>query len=195
MRRLHERTWTLDNRGVKVKRLRADRIPRGQAARKESVPLRRENAFLWHFLQPARQSGVGRTGTQYANPCEDSSLCRHSPCRAVHRPEPRAASSACGSLSRKATEIALKGFGLVEIAVGVVDAGVGRVDDLIATSRTEVRQAAETITTIGATGAGEQPRAQRAERAPGDESGAAHRANAAGAGSGAGCGGERRATR
>ncbi len=53
-------------------------------------------------------------------------------------------------VDRKATEIALKGFGLVETAVGVVDAGVARVDDLIATSRTEVRQASETITTVGA---------------------------------------------
>ena len=44
----------------------------------------------------------------------------------------------------------LKGFGLVETGVGVVDAGVGRVDDLIATSRTEVRQASETITAVGA---------------------------------------------
>ncbi len=98
-------------------------------------------------------------------------------------------------VDRKATDVALKGFGLIEIGVGVVDAGVGRVNDLIATSRTEVRQASETITAVGATGAGEQPRAQRAERAPGDESGATHRADAAGAGSCAGCGGERRATR
>ena len=49
----------------------------------------------------------------------------------------------------RATEVALKGFGLVETAVGVVDAGVARVDDLIATSRTEVRQASETITAVG----------------------------------------------
>ena len=53
-------------------------------------------------------------------------------------------------VDRKATEIALKGFGLVEIGIGVVDAGVARVDDLIATSRTEVRQASETITAVGA---------------------------------------------
>src|SRR4030095_7102311 len=38
---------------------------------------------------------------------------------------------------------------LVETADGVVDAGVARVDDLIATSRTEVRQGAETITAVG----------------------------------------------
>ena len=53
-------------------------------------------------------------------------------------------------VDRRATEIALKGFGLVETAVGVVNAGVARVDDLIATSRTEVRQASETITAVGA---------------------------------------------
>ena len=53
-------------------------------------------------------------------------------------------------VGRKATDVALKGFGVIEIGVGVVDAGVGRVDDLIATSRTEVRQAAETITAVGA---------------------------------------------
>jgi hypothetical protein len=53
-------------------------------------------------------------------------------------------------ISRKATDVALKGFGVIEIGVGVVDAGVGRVDDLIAASRTEVRQAAETITSVGA---------------------------------------------
>ena len=53
-------------------------------------------------------------------------------------------------VDRKATDVALKGFGLIEIGVGVVDAGVGRVDDLIATSRTEVRQASETITAAGA---------------------------------------------
>jgi hypothetical protein len=62
--------------------------------------------------------------------------------------------SLCGILGvwwtdRKATEIALKVFGLVETAAGVVDAGVARVDDLIATSRTEVRQASETITAVG----------------------------------------------
>jgi hypothetical protein len=46
----------------------------------------------------------------------------------------------------RATDVALKVFGLIETGVGVVDAGVGRVDDLIATSRSEVRQASETIT-------------------------------------------------
>ena len=51
----------------------------------------------------------------------------------------------------KATDVALKGFGLIEVGVGVVDAGVGRVDDLIATSRTEVRQVfLEAIAAAGA---------------------------------------------
>ena len=53
-------------------------------------------------------------------------------------------------VSRKLSDIALKGFGVMEIGVGVIDAGVGRVDDLIEKSRTEVRQAAETIGTVGA---------------------------------------------
>jgi len=50
----------------------------------------------------------------------------------------------------KATDVVLKVFGLIETGVGVVNAGVARVDDLIATSRTEVRQASETITAAGA---------------------------------------------
>lgn len=53
-------------------------------------------------------------------------------------------------VDRKATDVALKGFGLIEVGIGVVDAGVGRVDDLIARSRAEVRQASETITDAGA---------------------------------------------
>ena len=53
-------------------------------------------------------------------------------------------------VDRKATDVVLKGFGLIDIGVRVVDAGVGRVNDLIATSRTEVRQASETITAAGA---------------------------------------------
>jgi hypothetical protein len=53
-------------------------------------------------------------------------------------------------VDRKATDVALKVFGLIETGVGVVDAGVGRVNDLIARSRTEVRQASETITAAGA---------------------------------------------
>ena len=53
-------------------------------------------------------------------------------------------------VDRKATDVALKVFGVIETGVGVVNAGVERVDDLIAPSRTEVRQASETITTAGA---------------------------------------------
>ena len=53
-------------------------------------------------------------------------------------------------VDRRATQIALKMFGLVETAVGVIDAGVARMDGLIATSRAEVRQASETITAVGA---------------------------------------------
>jgi hypothetical protein len=52
-------------------------------------------------------------------------------------------------VDRRATDVALKVFGLIETGVGVVDAGVSRVDDLIATSRTELRQASETITAAG----------------------------------------------
>jgi hypothetical protein len=53
-------------------------------------------------------------------------------------------------VDRRATDVVLKVFGLIETGVGVVNAGVARVDDLIATSRTEVRQASETITAAGA---------------------------------------------
>jgi chromosome segregation ATPase len=53
-------------------------------------------------------------------------------------------------IDRKAAEVAGKVFGLVETGVKVVDAGVARVDDLIAKSRTEVRQASDTITSVGA---------------------------------------------
>jgi hypothetical protein len=60
-------------------------------------------------------------------------------------------------VSGKASDIALKGFGVIEIGVGAVDAGVGRVDELIATSRTEVRQAAETIKTVGAQAVSNSP--------------------------------------
>ena len=59
-------------------------------------------------------------------------------------------------VDRKATDVALKGFGLIETGVQVVDAGVGRVNELVATSRMEVRQASETITAVGA-----QPQANR----------------------------------
>ena len=95
-------------------------------------------------------------------------------------------------VNRKATDVALKGFGLIEVGIGVVDAGVSRVDDLIATSRTEVPAGFRDHHRHRRTGAGKQPRAQCAERASGDESGATHRADAAGAGSCAGCCWERR---
>ena len=52
-------------------------------------------------------------------------------------------------VDRKATDVTLKGFGLIETGVHVVDAGVGRVNELIATSRAEVRQASETISAVG----------------------------------------------
>ena len=59
-------------------------------------------------------------------------------------------------VDRKATDVALKGFGLIETGVQAVDAGVGRVNELVATTRMEVRQASETITAVGA-----QPQANR----------------------------------
>ena len=70
--------------------------------------------------------------------------------------------SLCGAVgawfvNRQATDVALKGFGVIETGVGVVDAGVGRVDDLITRSRTEVRQAAETIATVGAKAQANRP--------------------------------------
>ena len=60
-------------------------------------------------------------------------------------------------VSRHASDVALKGFGIIEMGVGVIDAGVGRVGELVATSRTEVKQAAETITTIGGQAAANSP--------------------------------------
>jgi len=48
-----------------------------------------------------------------------------------------------------ATQIVLKGSGLVETAVGVIDAATTRANELIATSRTEVREASETIAIVG----------------------------------------------
>src|SRR6478752_5825865 len=60
-------------------------------------------------------------------------------------------------VDRKATDVALKGFGLIETGVQVVDAGVGRVNELITTSRMEVRQASETITTVGAQAQANRP--------------------------------------
>src|SRR4029077_12826936 len=60
-------------------------------------------------------------------------------------------------VARKATDVALKAFGLIEVGIGVVDAGVSRVDDLIAKSRTEVRQASETIAAAGAQAQANRP--------------------------------------
>jgi hypothetical protein len=60
-------------------------------------------------------------------------------------------------VDRGASEIAMKGFSLVETAVGVIDAGVARMDGLISTSRTEVQQASETITAVGAGAAANSP--------------------------------------
>jgi len=60
-------------------------------------------------------------------------------------------------LSRTASDVALKAFGVIEIGVGVVDTGIGRVNDLVATSRTEVRQAAETITAVGGQASANSP--------------------------------------
>lgn len=60
-------------------------------------------------------------------------------------------------VDRRASEIALKGFGLVETAVGVISAGVSRLDGLIATSRADVRQASETIKAVGGRAAANSP--------------------------------------
>jgi len=57
----------------------------------------------------------------------------------------------------KITDVTLNGFRVIETGVGVASAGVGRADALIATSRTEVRQASEIITAAGA-----QPQANSA---------------------------------
>jgi hypothetical protein len=60
-------------------------------------------------------------------------------------------------VSQVAADVALKAFGVVEVGVGIVDGGVGRVEDLVAASRTEVRQAADTITAVGGEAAGNSP--------------------------------------
>ena len=60
-------------------------------------------------------------------------------------------------VSHIASDVALKGFTVIEIGVAAVDAGVGRVEELIARSRTEVKQAAETITGVGAQAAANRP--------------------------------------
>ena len=51
-------------------------------------------------------------------------------------------------LSSIASDVTLKVFSVVETGIGVVDAGVTRVETLIDTSRTEVQQTEQTITTI-----------------------------------------------
>ena len=60
-------------------------------------------------------------------------------------------------VSQMAGDVALKAFGVIEAGVGIIDSGVGRVDGLVAASRTEVRQAAETITAIGGQAAANSP--------------------------------------
>jgi hypothetical protein len=60
-------------------------------------------------------------------------------------------------VDRRAADAAVKAFGYIEIGVGVVDAGVGRVNDLVAKCRTEVRQASETITAAGTQAAANSP--------------------------------------
>ena len=54
-------------------------------------------------------------------------------------------------------DAALKGFGVIEVGVAAVDGGVGRVEELITRSRTEVKDAAETITAVGAQAAANRP--------------------------------------
>jgi len=52
-------------------------------------------------------------------------------------------------VDRTATNVVMSAFGFVETGVGVVDAGAARVNNLIATIRTEVQQATETISAVG----------------------------------------------
>ena len=51
-------------------------------------------------------------------------------------------------LNSAASDVTLKVFSAVETGVGVIDAGVARVNALVETSRTEVQQAEETINTV-----------------------------------------------
>lgn len=60
-------------------------------------------------------------------------------------------------INRKASEVVLKMFGVIEMGVGVADSGVGRVEELIAASRTEVKQAGETISAVGGQAAANSP--------------------------------------
>ena len=64
-------------------------------------------------------------------------------------------------VDRTATNVVLNAFGFVETGVGVVDAGVGRVNNLIATIRTEVQQATETISAVGAEARATVPSSRR----------------------------------
>jgi hypothetical protein len=69
------------------------------------------------------------------------------------------ASGAFGAwwVNRQVVDVALKGFGVIDTGVGLIDAGVARVGDLITRSRTEVRQATETIATVGAKAQANKP--------------------------------------
>jgi hypothetical protein len=60
-------------------------------------------------------------------------------------------------VDRRATDAALKVFGFIEIGVGVIDTGVARAKELITMSRTEVRQASETITADGSQAQANRP--------------------------------------
>ena len=60
-------------------------------------------------------------------------------------------------VNRKASEVVLKMFGVIEMGLGVADSGAGRVEELIAASRTEVQQAGETITAVGGQAAANSP--------------------------------------
>jgi hypothetical protein len=51
---------------------------------------------------------------------------------------------------QRVTSVALKTFSMVETAAGIADAGVVRVKDLVATCQGEVRQASESLATVGA---------------------------------------------
>lgn len=55
------------------------------------------------------------------------------------------------------TKMVRQAFALADRACGVVEAGVARTEELIATSRQEVRQAAESITAIGARAEANRP--------------------------------------
>ncbi len=48
-----------------------------------------------------------------------------------------------------ATEVTLRAFSIVDTAVGVVDAGAGRANDLVQRGRAEVQQVESTIVTVG----------------------------------------------